>query len=57
VVLAEDRRPDQASLSVMTINTYFMWDGVAPEEGSSQIDIPWRNFQLEPRSTWPPSPR
>ena len=45
--LAEDRRPDPASLSVMTINTYFMWDGVAPEDGSSQIDIPWRNSQLE----------
>ena len=44
--LAEDRRPDAASLSVMTINTYFMWDGVAPEDGSSQIDIPWRNSQL-----------
>ena len=28
---ADDRRPDPASLSVMTINTYFMWDGVAPE--------------------------
>jgi exonuclease III len=45
--LADDRRPDPASLSVMTINTYFMWDGVAPEDGSSQIDIPWRNSQLE----------
>jgi exonuclease III len=45
--LADDRRSDPASLSVMTTNTYFMWDGVAPEDGSSQIDIPWRNSQVE----------
>jgi hypothetical protein len=31
----------------MTINTYFMWDGVEPEEGSDQIDIPWRHSQQE----------
>jgi exonuclease III len=45
--VAEDRRVDPASLSVMTINTYFMWDGVAPEEGSSEIEIPWRGTQRE----------
>jgi exonuclease III len=45
--IADDRRPDPASLSVMTINTYFMWDGVEPEEGSTQIDIPWRHSQQE----------
>ena len=44
---AADRRTNQQTLSVMTMNTYFMWDGIAPEEGSSQIDIPWRNSVTE----------
>ena len=26
----------------MTINTLFMWDGVAPEQGSSSIQFPWK---------------
>jgi hypothetical protein len=41
-LFAEDRRPDTSRLSVMTINTLFMWDGVAPEEGSSTIQFPWK---------------
>jgi len=42
----------------MTINTYFMWDGVAPENGSTEIDIQWRNSSRRPpRSTWRRSPR
>ena len=41
-LLAEDRRTDTSRLSVMTINTLFMWDGVAPEEGSSSIGFPWK---------------
>jgi endonuclease/exonuclease/phosphatase family metal-dependent hydrolase len=40
--LAEDRRTDKSRLSVMTINTLFMWDGVSPEEGSSSIQFPWK---------------
>ena len=45
--LADDRRSDPTNLGIMTINTYFMWDGVEPEEGSDQIDIPWRQSQQE----------
>lgn len=46
---ADDRRIDKDRLVVMTINTYFMWDGRAPEDGSSQIDaaIPWKNSPTE----------
>lgn len=38
---AEDRRTRQDELTIMTLNTEFMWDGIAPEEG--QVDFAWKN--------------
>jgi len=32
-VRAADRRPNKATLTIMTLNTEFMWDGIDPEEG------------------------
>lgn len=40
---AEDRRVDKTSLTVMTFNAEFLWDGIAPEEGSSQVEFDWKN--------------
>ena len=45
LVRAEDRRIDKTRLVVMTFNTYFMWDGVSPEEG--QVQFPWKGSQVE----------
>ncbi len=42
---AADRRTDPSKLVVMTFNAEFLWDGVAPEEGSA--DFPWKNSQTE----------
>ena len=42
---AADRRPDKTTLTVMALNCEFMWDGVAPEEGSSTITFPWKGNQ------------
>lgn len=44
-VVADDHRTDKSTLTVMTFNAEFMWDGVAPEEGNSSINIPWRGNQ------------
>lgn len=44
--LAEDRRTDPSSLTIMTYNTYFMWDGDLPEDCQSRDPIkrlPWFN--------------
>ena len=35
-----DRRTDKTKLVISTFNTYFMWDGIAPEEG--QVDLPYK---------------
>jgi endonuclease/exonuclease/phosphatase family metal-dependent hydrolase len=42
---AEDRRVDKSRLVVMTFNTKFMWDGVAPEEGL--VNFSWKFSQTE----------
>lgn len=39
-VAAEDRRPDRALLTVMTLNAQWLWDGIAPEEGGGSF--PWK---------------
>lgn len=31
----------------MTLNAEFLWDGVDPEEGSSQVSFPWKGSQTE----------
>lgn len=36
----DDRRADKSRLVIMTFNAQFLWDGVAPEEGSA--DFSWR---------------
>lgn len=41
---ADDHRTDQTKFVVMTFNTKFMWDGVAPEEGNVQFE--WKNNQV-----------
>lgn len=44
--LSEDRRTDTSRLTVMTYNTYFMWDGLAPEDCKTNRAIkflPWFN--------------
>jgi len=46
-VLAEDRRTDGSVLVIMTLNAEFLWDGVDPEEGSSQVSFPWKGSQSE----------
>lgn len=43
--LAADRRPDASTLTIMTLNAEFLWDGVAPEEG--QANFPWKHAQTE----------
>lgn len=43
---AADRRTDKNTLTIMTYNTYFMWDGVAPEDCSTRDStkkLPWFN--------------
>ena len=42
---AADRRPDKATLTVMTLNTEFMWDGLSPEEG--QVDFSRKGSETE----------
>lgn len=42
---ADDRRVDKSALVIMTFNAEFLWDGVAPEEGSA--DFPWKGSQTE----------
>lgn len=42
---AEDRRTDTSKLLVMTLNTYWMWDGVEPEEGG--VSFPWKGSKTE----------
>ena len=42
-----DRRADAGSLSIMSINAEFLWDGVAPEEGHPRIRFPWRGNRVE----------
>ena len=42
---AADRRPDKTTLTVMALNCEFLWDGVAPEDGSSTITFPWKGSQ------------
>ena len=39
---AEDRRPDKTSLTIANYNAEFLWDGIQPEEGSSNVKFPWR---------------
>ena len=39
---AEDRRTDKNTLSIMTFNAEFLWDGIAPEEGNSQVKFDWK---------------
>ena len=39
---AEDRRPDRTRLTIASFNVEFLWDGIAPEDGSSQIEFPHR---------------
>src|SRR5262249_51853489 len=43
--VADDRRTTSCRLDIMTFNAEFLWDGVAPEEGSA--DFPWKNSQTE----------
>lgn len=42
-----DRRADTSSLSIMTLNAEFLWDGVGPEEGSDRIRFAWRGNRVE----------
>lgn len=42
---AADRRPDKATLTVMTLNTEFMWDGLDPEEG--QVNFSRKGSETE----------
>lgn len=44
---AEDRRPDKTVLVIMTFNAEFLWDGVNPEEGASNVTFPWKGSQTE----------
>lgn len=39
---AEDRRPDPTKLKIANFNVEFMWDGIAPEEGSDRIKFAHR---------------
>lgn len=41
-VSGEDRRTDKTTLTVMTFNAEFLWDGIAPEEGNSQVKFDWK---------------
>lgn len=41
----QDRRQNHSRLTLMTLNTEFMWDGQAPEEG--QVDFAWKNSATE----------
>lgn len=42
---ADDRRLNKATLTIMTLNTEFMWDGVEPEEG--QVNFDWKHSEAE----------
>ncbi len=42
---ADDRRTDKSTLTIMTFNAEFLWDGVAPEEGNSQVKFDWKGDQ------------
>ncbi|TKJ34600.1 MAG: hypothetical protein CEE38_17145 [Planctomycetes bacterium B3_Pla] len=44
-VFGADRRPNKATLTIMTLNTEFMWDGVEPEEGQPNFD--WKHSETE----------
>jgi len=44
---ADDRRVDKAHLTIMSFNAEFLWDGKAPEDGSSQVQFPWRDSPAE----------
>lgn len=37
---ADDRRIDRTSLTILTLNAEWLWDGVTPEEG--QVNFPWK---------------
>jgi exonuclease III len=39
-----DRRTDKSKLVVSTFNTYFMWDGVEPEEG--RVNFPYKGDSI-----------
>ncbi|MEM1107275.1 MAG: endonuclease/exonuclease/phosphatase family protein [Planctomycetota bacterium] len=39
---ADDRRPDKSTLTIMSWNVEFMWDGLPPEEGNERIQFPHR---------------
>ena len=39
---AEDRRPDPTRLTLLNYNAQFLWDGIAPEDGSKNVTFPWR---------------
>lgn len=38
----EDRRKNPSELLLMTFNAEFLWDGIVPEDGSEQVQFPWR---------------
>ena len=42
-----DRRSDLSTVSIMTLNAEFLWDGVGPEEGHPRIRFPWRHKRVE----------
>jgi exonuclease III len=44
---SRDRRADPSTLTLMTLNAEFLWDGVAPEEGSARMRFPWRSNPVE----------
>lgn len=44
---AEDRRLDKTELTIMTFNTEFLWDGIAPEEGNSQVKFDWKGDEIK----------
>lgn len=44
-LFADDRRTNSSTLSIMTLNAEFLWDGIAPEEGS--VNFEWKNSETE----------
>lgn len=47
LLFGADRRTDTAHLTIMSFNAEFLWDGKAPEDGSSQVQFPWKGSPVE----------
>lgn len=44
---ADDRRVDKSTLTIMSFNAEFLWDGVDPEDGDVTVTFPWKGAPNE----------